>query len=112
MVPEEMYDPMSEQSTPTMRALLIVLQRKYEHRSAERKRAKETLLVLGRSPITGKRSGRGMKRVAAIANGGRPPKRRVKNTCYKEEAGTIKSYVGVCRFENSYITKACYRKSV
>lgn len=112
MVPEEMYDPMREQSTPTMRALLIVLQRKYEHQSAQRKSAKETLLVLGRSPITGKRKGGGMKHVAAIARDRRPQKRRVKNTCYREEAGTISTYIGVCRFENSYITKTCYRKSL
>lgn len=111
MVPEQMYDPM-EQGTPTMRALLIVLQRKYEHRSAERKRAKETLLVLGRSPITGRRHGGGMKHVAAIARTGRPQKRKVKNTCYREEAGTIGTYIGVCRFENSYITKTCYRKNL
>lgn len=111
MVPEQMYDP-KEQSTPTMRALLIVLQRKYEHRIAERKRAKETLLVMGRNPISGKRNGGGMKHVAAIARQGRPQKRSVKNTCYREEAGTIGTYIGVCRFDNSYVTKTCYRKSL
>ena len=35
---------------------------------------------------------------------------KARNKFSKEEMGTIPNYVGVCRFDNSYITKACYRK--
>lgn len=37
---------------------------------------------------------------------------KAKNKFSKEEMGTLSNYVGVCRFEGSYITKACYRKKM
>ena len=110
MVPEEMYA--NEQGTPMERVLLLALRDKYAHERRERESAKQTLLAMGRDPRTGRRRHRGMRHVAAIGNDGRPPKKRVKNTFSKAEAGTIGNYVGVCRWDNSYITKACYRKKL
>lgn len=37
---------------------------------------------------------------------------KAKNKFSKEQAGTIGNYVGVCRWDGSYITKACYRKKM
>ena len=37
---------------------------------------------------------------------------KAKNKFSKEEMGTLSNYVGVCRFDGSYITKACYRKKM
>ena len=110
MVPEQVYE--QEQGTPMERALLLVLQRKYEHYRAERKRAKATLLVMGRNPYTGERDGKGrVKRAHSICKGERTRK-GARNSFSKEEMGTIGNYVGVCRWDNSYITKACYRKKL
>lgn len=53
-------------------------------------------------------SGRAMMRAGAGV--GQPHK--AKNKFSKEEMGTLSNYIGVCRFDNSYITKACYRKKM
>lgn len=53
-------------------------------------------------------SGRSMMRAGA---GVRQP-HKAKNKFSKEEMGTLPTTIGICRFEGSYITKACYRKSL
>lgn len=53
-------------------------------------------------------SGRAMMRAGA---GERQP-HKAKNKFSKEEMGTLSKYVGVCRFDNSYVTKVCYRKQM
>ncbi len=76
-----------------------------------RKRARTTLRVLGVNPYTGKvERRRAMSDSFHDAKGKRPSKRKVQNKASKEEAGTIGNYVGIMRWDNSYITKACYRK--
>lgn len=78
-----------------------------------RKRARTTLRVLGVNPYTGERERkRAMSDSFYLAKGKRPSKRRVQNKASKEEAGTIGNYVSVKRWDNSYITKACYRKKL
>lgn len=78
-----------------------------------RKRARTTLRVLGVNPYTGEvERKRAMRGSFHDAKAKRPPKRKVQNKASKEEAGTIGNYVGVCRWDNSYITKACYRKKL
>ena len=78
-----------------------------------RKRARTTLRVLGVNPYTGKvERRRALSGAYHEGKAKRPPKRRVQNKFSKEEAGTIGNYVGVCRWDNSYITKACYRKKM
>lgn len=112
MIPERDY---REQGAGVDRALLLELQRKYDDRTIARKRAKETckqcLLVLGVDPRTGKSNHRRPKHLLSTCKGVRTQK-RVKNKFSKEEAGTIGNYVGVMRWDNSYITKACYRKKL
>ena len=39
-------------------------------------------------------------------------KKKVRNTCYREEAGTCGTYVHTMRFENSYITKVCKSRNM
>ncbi len=78
-----------------------------------RKRARTTLRVLGMNPYTGKRERKhALSDAYHDAKGKRPGKRKVQNKFSKEEMGTIGNYVGVCRWDNSYITKACYRKKM
>lgn len=78
-----------------------------------RKRARTTLRVLGVNPYTGKvERRRAMSGSFHDAKGKRPPKRKVQNKFSKEEMGTIGNYVGTVRWDNSYITKACYRKKM
>lgn len=112
MIPEQDY---REQGAGVDRTLLLALQDKYERRTKERRRAKETakqcLLALGVDPRTGRSNHRGTKHVPAICKGVRITK-RVKNKFSKEEMGTIGNYVAVVRWDNSYITKACYRKKL
>ncbi len=114
MVPEEVYRQNSE-CTPEERALLLALKEKYDRRTIERRRAKETckqcLLVLGVNPNTGRSNHRRMKHLLSTCKGERITK-RVKNKYSSEEAGTIGNYVSVMRWDNSYITKACYRKKM
>ena len=78
-----------------------------------RKRARTTLRVMGVNPYTGKvERRRAMSASFHDAKGKRPSKRKVQNKFSKEEMGTIGNYVGVMRWDNSYITKACYRKKM
>lgn len=39
-------------------------------------------------------------------------KKKARNTCYREEAGTCGTYVRTIRFENSYITKVCKSRNL
>ena len=39
-------------------------------------------------------------------------KKKARNTCYREEAGTCGTYVRTMRFENSYITKVCKSRNL
>lgn len=39
-------------------------------------------------------------------------KKKARNTCYREEAGTCGTYVRTMRFENSYITKVCKSRNM
>lgn len=39
-------------------------------------------------------------------------KKKARNTCYREEAGTCGTYVHTMRFENSYITKVCKSRNL
>lgn len=39
-------------------------------------------------------------------------KKKSRNTCYREEAGTCGTYVRTMRFENSYITKVCKSRNL
>ena len=39
-------------------------------------------------------------------------KKKARNTCYREQAGTCGTYVRTMRFENSYITKVCKSRSL
>ena len=111
MIPERDYQ---EQSAGADRTLLLQLKQHYDERTENRKRAsarcKQCLMVLGVNPITGERSRKGgAKHVSATCRKERPQK-RVRNKFSTEEAGTIGQYVGVLRWDNSRITKACYRK--
>ena len=53
-------------------------------------------------------SGRSMLRAGA---GVRQP-HKAKNKFSKQELGTLPTIIGVCRWDNSYITKACYRRNM
>ncbi len=76
-----------------------------------RKRARTTLRVMGMNPYTGEvERRRAMRGAFHDARGKRPNRGKAKNKCYKEEAGTVGSYIGVMRWDNSRITKACYRQ--
>ena len=39
-------------------------------------------------------------------------KKKARNTCYREEAGTCGTYVRTMRFDNSYITKVCKSRNM
>lgn len=109
MVPEAIYG--EECAVEVDRSLLLALQRKYEDRHKARVNCRQCLLALGVDPNTGRSNHRGSKHVPSICKGVRTQK-RVKNKFSKEEMGTIGNYVGVVRWDNSYITKACYRKKL